>query len=130
MSDPTAAAPTLSLSERRRLAVPGVERHLMGQHPVSPRDELRSLIAELDRSDDGTDATWDRYGEGGPVAALESQVAGLLGKPAAVMFPKRHHGSAVDAAGLERSAGVACSVQAARGRRIRLNNRPQLSKPA
>jgi threonine aldolase len=30
---------------------------------------------------------WDRYGEGGPVAALESQVAALLGKPAAVMFP-------------------------------------------
>ncbi len=73
-----------SLAERRRLATPGVERNLMGRHPVSPHDELRSLIAELARSDD---ATWDRYGEGGPVAALESQVAELLGKPAAVMFP-------------------------------------------
>ena len=73
-----------SLAERRRLAMPGVERHLMGRHPVSPQDELRSNIAELDRSGD---ATWDRYGDGGPVAALEGQVAELLGKPAAVMFP-------------------------------------------
>jgi threonine aldolase len=73
-----------SLAERRQLALPGVERNLMGRHPVSPRQELRSVIAELDRSDD---ASWDRYGEGGPVAALESQVADLLGKPAAVMFP-------------------------------------------
>ena len=78
-----------SLDERRRLALPGVERNLMGRHPVSPQDELRSIITELDR-DEGTDAaaaSWDRYGEGGPVAVLESQVAALLGKPAAVMFP-------------------------------------------
>jgi threonine aldolase len=54
----------------------------MGRHPVSPQDELCSIRAEQ-----GTDATWDRYGEGGPVAALENQVAALLGKPAAVMFP-------------------------------------------
>jgi len=78
-----------SLAERRRLAIPGVERNLMGRHPVSPQDELRSIIAELDR-DEGADAaaaSWDRYGEGGPVAVLESQVAELLGKPAAVTFP-------------------------------------------
>jgi threonine aldolase len=85
VSDPSdTPSPTLSLAERRRLAIPGVERNLMGRHPVSPPQELRSVIAELDRSDD---AAWDRYGEGGPVAALESQVAELLGKPAAVMFP-------------------------------------------
>ncbi len=76
-----------SVAERRRLATPGVERHLTGRHPVSPQDELRSIITELDRSHDGTAATWDRYGEDGPVAALESQVAEVLGKPAAVMFP-------------------------------------------
>ena len=78
-----------SLAERRRLATPGVERNLMGRHPVSPQNELRSLIAELDK-DAGTDAAaadWDRYGEDGAVAALESKVAELLGKPAAVMFP-------------------------------------------
>ncbi|MEO6142590.1 MAG: beta-eliminating lyase-related protein [Dermatophilaceae bacterium] len=78
-------APSLAL--RRRLATPKVERNLMGRDPVSPQDELRSLIAELDRSSDGTAATWDRYGEDGLVAALETNVAALLGKPAAVMFP-------------------------------------------
>ena len=81
MTEPPKA---LSLDERRRLAMPGVARNLMGRHPVSPQDELRSLIAELDRSDD---PAWDKYGDGGAVAALESQVAELLGKPAAVMFP-------------------------------------------
>jgi threonine aldolase len=81
MTEPQQA---LSLEDRRRLAMPGVERSLMARNPVSPQDELRGLIAELDRSDD---PTWDRYGEGGPVAALETHVAGLLGKPAAVMFP-------------------------------------------
>lgn len=73
-----------SLDERRRLASLSVDRHLMGRHPASPQDELRSIVAELDRSED---VTWDRYGEGGPVAILESQVAELVGKPAAVMFP-------------------------------------------
>src|ERR1035441_10688634 len=28
---------------------------------VSLQDELRSIIAELDRAEQGTDATWDRY---------------------------------------------------------------------
>ena len=97
----------LTLAQRRLLAMPGLERSLMGGHPVSPQDDLRSLIAELDRAAEGSatagaagaggaggaggadvvEATWDRYGEGGPVAALEEQVAGLLDKPAAVMFP-------------------------------------------
>jgi threonine aldolase len=80
----------LSLAERRLLALPGLERSLSGNHPVSPPDELRSIIAELDGCADASDVAgraWDRYGEGGPVAALESQVAALLGKPAAVMFP-------------------------------------------
>ena len=80
----------LSLAERRLLALPGLERSLAGNHPVSPQDELRSIIAELDGCADASDVAgraWDRYGEGGPVAALESQVAALLGKPAAVMFP-------------------------------------------
>ena len=69
MTEPS--QPTLSLAERRRLAMPGVERNLMGRHPVSPQDELRSIIAELDDLDGSDDSTWDRYGDGGPVAALE-----------------------------------------------------------
>ena len=89
MSSPDVAqGPTPA--ERRLRAMPGLERSLTGRHPVSPQDELRSILDELDLSASGTDpehATWDRYGEGGPVAVLESQVAALLGKPAAVMFP-------------------------------------------
>ena len=91
----------LTLARRRLLAMAGLERSLMGGRPVSPQDDLRSLIAELDRAAEGSagpegragtggadvvEATWDRYGDGGPVAALEEQVAALLGKPAAVMF--------------------------------------------
>lgn len=77
----------LSLDERRLLAMPGVERTLIARRPVSPQDELRSIIAELDGLQGSEDSTWDRYGDGGPVEALEGQVATLLGKPAAVMFP-------------------------------------------
>jgi threonine aldolase len=83
VSGPATAA-AASLAERRRLAMFDLERNLMGRNPVSPQDELRSMIAELDRFED---VIWDRYGDGGPVAELESQVAVLLGKPAAVMFP-------------------------------------------
>ena len=86
MSDPTTAAAGLSLAQRRLLATPGLERSLVGKHPVSPQDELRAIVAELDRYD-GPQATWDRYGEGGPVRVLENEVGALLGKPAAVMFP-------------------------------------------
>jgi threonine aldolase len=69
--------------------MPGLERSLTGMVLVSPQDELRSIIVELDTYE-GTaaaDARWDRYGDGGPVAAVETRVAELLGKPAAVMFP-------------------------------------------
>ena len=85
MSGPTTSA-GLSLAQRRLLATPGLERSLVGKHPVSPQEELRAIVAELDTYD-GPQATWDRYGEGGPVSVLENQVGALLGKPAAVMFP-------------------------------------------
>ena len=89
MNSPGTSA-TPSLARRRLLATPGLEQSLTGRQPVSPQDELRSIIDELDLLAAGAapvDATWDRYGESGPVAALESQVATLLGKPSAVMFP-------------------------------------------
>ena len=85
MSGPTTASGR-SLAQRRLMASAGLERSLMGRHPVSPHDELRSIVTELDKYG-AAQATWDRYGEGGPVTALENQVAVLLGKPAAVMFP-------------------------------------------
>jgi len=65
VSDPTTAAGLL-LTLRRLPAMPGLQRSLMGRHPVWPQDEPRSIIAELDRAEQGTDATWDRYGGGGP----------------------------------------------------------------
>ena len=83
----TEPEPAPSLAQRRLQAFPSLERSLLGRAPVSPQDELRSIIAELDLSDDAADSSWDRYGDGGPVAALEGRVAELLGKPAAVMFP-------------------------------------------
>lgn len=52
---------------------------------VSPAEDLRSLADEAELQEDPSE--WDRYGERGPVWALESKVADLLGKPAAVMFP-------------------------------------------
>ncbi|MCF6379220.1 beta-eliminating lyase-related protein [Nocardioides KLBMP 9356] len=49
----------------------------------SPAEMFRDLAAYA--GEHGT--TWDRYGDGGPVAELEGRVAELLGKPTAVMFP-------------------------------------------
>ncbi|NYE38564.1 threonine aldolase [Nocardioides cavernae] len=51
--------------------------------PGSPAQVFRDLAAFADEHD----LAWDRYGERGAVAQLEGEVAGLLGKPAAVMFP-------------------------------------------
>ena len=45
------------------------------------------MLAELSAFAEEHDLDWDRYGERGAVAQLESEVAELLGKPAAVMFP-------------------------------------------
>ena len=51
---------------------------LTGHGPVRPADLLASIPA---------DTVPDRYGDGGVVAELEAEVAGLLGKPAAVFLP-------------------------------------------
>jgi threonine aldolase len=74
-----------SIDDRIRAALPHVTRWLVAGRPPSPADELRSAAdetAELAEPDE-----WDRYGTHGPVAALETKVAELLGKPAAAMFP-------------------------------------------
>ena len=44
-------------------------------------------LVELAGRPEAASGEWDLYAEGGPVAALESRVAGLLGKPAAAFFP-------------------------------------------
>ena len=51
--------------------------------PSTPAAMFRDLAAFAEEHE----IEWDRYGERGAVAQLESEVAELLGKPAAVMFP-------------------------------------------
>jgi threonine aldolase len=75
----------LSLLERARRAQAGVTRSLQGRLPLTPEQELRELAAVAASFDDP--GAWDRYGERGPVARLEEEVASLLGKPAAAFFP-------------------------------------------
>ncbi len=77
-------------AERARAATPGVARWLTGHAPSTPERELRGLADFLAATQDsaaGEVARWDRYGEHGPVAALEARLAELLGKPAVAMFP-------------------------------------------
>ena len=52
-----------------------------------PPSTPAAMFRELATFAEEHDLDWDRYGERGAVAQLESEVAGLLGKPAAVMFP-------------------------------------------
>lgn len=53
-------------------------RFLHGHGPVRAADMLATIPQ---------DCAVDRYGEGGVVAELESEIAGLLGKPAALFLP-------------------------------------------
>lgn len=52
-----------------------------------PASTPAAMLAELAAYAEEHEVEWDRYGERGAVAQLESEVAELLGKPAAVMFP-------------------------------------------
>ncbi|HEX9064714.1 MAG TPA: beta-eliminating lyase-related protein [Streptosporangiaceae bacterium] len=56
----------------------GCTSFLAGHGPVRAADLLATIPAETQV---------DRYGDGGVVAELEAEVAGLLGKPAAVFLP-------------------------------------------
>jgi len=53
-------------------------KFLHGHGPVRAADLLATIPA---------DTAVDRYGDGGVVSALEAEIAGLLGKPAAVFLP-------------------------------------------
>ena len=52
-----------------------------------PPSTPAAMLRELADHAEANDLAWDRYGERGAVAQLEAEVAELLGKPAAVMFP-------------------------------------------
>lgn len=77
-----------SHAERIRAAAPSIERRLPAGSGMTPAQELRALVDELDELDAlAGPIGWDRYGERGAVEQVERQVAELLGKPAAAMFP-------------------------------------------
>jgi threonine aldolase len=82
-SEPSEPSP--SHADRARAAEPGLTRSLPGLRLPAPAAELRELADAAAALDEP--GAWDRYGEHGPVAALERRVAELLGKPAAAMFP-------------------------------------------
>jgi threonine aldolase len=74
-----------TIQDRIKAALPNAKRWLPGARPMTPAEALRSLAEEAARQEQPDE--WDRYGTHGPVAALETKVAELLGKPAAAMFP-------------------------------------------
>jgi threonine aldolase len=70
-----------ALDERKAQARRGCTRWLIGHGDIGPATWLGEVAAAA------TERDLDRYGEGGEVAALEGEVAELLGKPAAVLMP-------------------------------------------
>lgn len=69
------------LASRRAEARRGCTRWLLGHGDTTPRERMAEIAPAT------TEPEFDRYGTGGEVAALERDVAELLGKPAAVMMP-------------------------------------------
>ncbi|HEX8727522.1 MAG TPA: beta-eliminating lyase-related protein [Ktedonobacterales bacterium] len=82
-TDPTKSALAASDPEAERRAVYSrCERFLNGHGPQRPQATLRAL-AEATRADEQA----DHYGEGELIEDFEREVAGLLGKEAAVFMP-------------------------------------------
>ncbi len=69
------------LAERRAAARRGCTRWLQGHSDITPAAWLAELATAA------TETDLDRYGEDGEVAALEREVADLLGKESAVFMP-------------------------------------------
>ena len=74
-------SPDDELTARRIAARRGCTRWLLGHGDISPADWLAELAAAA------TEPDLDSYGERGEVAALEREVADLLGTEAAVLMP-------------------------------------------
>jgi len=72
------------LMERFRAAAKACDTTVFWHPPRTPAQTLRDLADEAASMDLDE---WDVYAERGPVALLEGQVAELLGKPAAALFP-------------------------------------------
>jgi threonine aldolase len=73
---------TANLGERFQAALKSADA-VVSWRREPPAEHLARLAAHAEETDLG----WDGYGERGAVAALEEQVAELLGKPAAVLLP-------------------------------------------
>jgi threonine aldolase len=85
LDETEAADPEAELKERYKAAGPTVTRSLVHGPPRRPLGEAQSLVAEIEAREQPD--KWDRYGDAGALEQLEKEVAGLLGKPAAAMFP-------------------------------------------
>jgi threonine aldolase len=77
--------PEDELKERYKAAGPTVTASLMHGPPKRPLAEAQSIVGELEAREQPD--KWDRYGESGALEQLEGDVAELLGKPAAALFP-------------------------------------------
>src|SRR6202046_1257437 len=73
MAAPAQMSPAEEVALRDRCTV-----FLAGHGPVTAAGMLAGIPA---------DTVTDRYGDGGVVAELEAEIAGLLGKPAAAFWP-------------------------------------------
>ena len=69
--------------ERIRAAIAGADRHLNAWHGSPRPRERMAVIAEAT----GADERMDTYGSGERIERLETRVAELLGKEAAVFMP-------------------------------------------
>jgi hypothetical protein len=69
-SEPSEPSP--SHADRARAAEPGLTRSLPGLRLPAPAAELRELADAAAALDEP--GAWDRYGEHGPVAALQHRV--------------------------------------------------------
>lgn len=72
------------LQQRFQAALDSGARTVLHHPRRTPAEAMTRLAQACEEL--GVD-TWDGYGERGPVARLETEVAELLGKPAAAMFP-------------------------------------------
>jgi threonine aldolase len=83
VADQTPDTPDATATERERRAIfARCERFLSGHGRLRPREALEALAREA-----GEDEQPDQYGEGALIEDFEREIAGLLGKEAAVFLP-------------------------------------------
>jgi len=109
MPAPDDASDNTSFEARFKAAATDARR-MLGHELPAPGEALTQVARTIAPA-----ATWDRYGDDGLVAELESRVADLLGKPAVAFFP-----SGV----MAQQAALRCWTDRLRSRRVAI---PDLS---